>query len=133
MISAKKSLLEKKIKLISKNIENVLIELLHETVDAKKARPKTRKSKKVILKKTSASSSLKAKGRPKGGLMEVLIEYASKQVTDVQMEPSKEECAEGMEQSRQRKQQCRKEGCNNAVVKGGVCIKHTGAEMKRKL
>lgn len=54
-------------------------------------------------------------------------------VTDVQMEPSKEECAEGMEQSRQRKQQCRSEGCNNAVVKGGVCIKHTGAEKKRKL
>jgi len=45
---------------------------------------------------------------------------------DVQMEPSKEECAEGMEQSRQRKQQCRSEGCNNAVIKVGVCIKHTG-------
>lgn len=89
MISAKKSLLEKKIKLISKNIENVLIELLHETVDAKKARPKTRKSKKVILKKTSASSSLKAKGRPKGGLMEVLIEYASKLPNGISIEELK--------------------------------------------
>ena len=85
MISAKRSLVEKKIKLISKNIENVLMELLRET-EAKKAKPKIRKSKKVTLKSVSVS---KAKGRPKGGLMEVLIEYASKHPNGISIEELK--------------------------------------------
>lgn len=84
MISAKRSLLEKKIKLISRNIEQVLMGLLRET-DVKKSKPKIRKSK-IVLNKPSSKAT---KGRPKGGLMEILIEYTSKHPNGISIEELK--------------------------------------------